>query len=243
MLSPKQKVADWLEVYSGTQNLVVWTDTTVTSESVPTYDSVAGRWSLSVMRNGERVTLRPAHVVLATGTLGSPNMPSIPHQDLFSGKVLHSSFFKNGVPFAGQRVLVVGSANTGADICGDLVGAKANVTLLQRSPTPVVLPDALHAFFHLAHPANLAADVADFKWLSVPHKLREQLMLEMGAGMVAAGLDPDCASEEDARRKAGMVARGFLFGSGPDGRGILGQFNECFSGYRECILLCTRQSL
>jgi cation diffusion facilitator CzcD-associated flavoprotein CzcO len=240
MLTPKEKVANWLEMYSETQDLVVWTSTTVTNESAPVYDAAAGRWTLSVVRNGELITLRPAHIVLATGTLGAPNVPSIPHQDLFSGKVMHASAYKNGAPFAGQRVLVVGSANTAADVCGDLVGAKATVTLLQRSPTSVVLPDALHAFFELASPVGLAPGVGDFKWLAVPHKLREKLALEMGAAMLAAGLDPDCASEEDARRKAGMVARGFRFGTGPDGRGIFGQFNESFAGYCECMITFAR---
>jgi cation diffusion facilitator CzcD-associated flavoprotein CzcO len=235
MLTPKEKVANWLEMYSETQDLVVWTSTTVTNESAPMYDAAAGRWTLSVVRNGHLVTLRPAHIVLATGTLGPPNVPSIPHQDLFSGRVLHASAYKNAAPFAGQRVLVVGSANTGADVCADLVGAKATVTLVQRSPTPVMLPDALRAFFHLASPVNLGPGIGDFKWLSVPHKLREVLALEMSAAMLAAGRDPDCASEEDARRKTGMVARGFLFGTGPNNRGIYGQFNENFAGYCELM--------
>jgi cation diffusion facilitator CzcD-associated flavoprotein CzcO len=58
------------------------------------------------------------HVVVATGMMHTPFLPSWPGE--FPGKVLHSSRYRNPAPFAGRRVLVVGSGSSGMEIAHDL---------------------------------------------------------------------------------------------------------------------------
>jgi putative flavoprotein involved in K+ transport len=78
-------------------------------------------------------------VVSATGTWGSPRIPYIPGQEVFGGHQLHSAEYESPLPFAGQRVLVVGGGNSGSQILAEvsLIADTTWVTL--REPT--FLPD------------------------------------------------------------------------------------------------------
>lgn len=73
-------------------------------------------------------------VVFATGLNGAPNRPTLPGQEAFEGRVLHSSDYHSAEAFAGQRVIVVGFGNSGGDIALDLVEAGCDVTLSVRGP-------------------------------------------------------------------------------------------------------------
>ncbi len=55
----------------------------------------------------------------ANGTQWHPSMPTLPGQDTFTGKVMHSQQYKTGTQFQRQRVLVVGAGNSGVDIACD----------------------------------------------------------------------------------------------------------------------------
>jgi cation diffusion facilitator CzcD-associated flavoprotein CzcO len=57
--------------------------------------------------------------------------------------VLHSHAYRDATPFAGQRVLVVGMGNTGAEIALDLCEAGVEVALSVRSPVNIVHRDVL----------------------------------------------------------------------------------------------------
>ena len=48
---------------------------------------------------------------------------------LASGSVMHSRAYRNAAPFSGQRVLVGGFGNTGAEIALDMALAGVGVTL------------------------------------------------------------------------------------------------------------------
>ncbi len=82
-------------------------------------------------------------VVVATGFSRRPNPERLPQQESFRGALLHSAAYRNGAPFAGQRVLVVGAGNTGAEIALDLVEHGAAPTLAVRAPINVVPRDLL----------------------------------------------------------------------------------------------------
>ncbi len=81
------------------------------------------------------------HVVVATGANRRPVMPALPGQDGFHGRVLHSRSYRNAAPFAGQRVLVVGMGNTGAEIALDLTEHGVRTALSVRSPVNIVRRD------------------------------------------------------------------------------------------------------
>ena len=78
-------------------------------------------------------------VVSATGTWSMPNAPHLPGQELFVGTVLHSARYASADAFDGQRVVVVGGGNSGAQIVADLF-ERATVTWATVTP-PTFLPD------------------------------------------------------------------------------------------------------
>jgi indole-3-pyruvate monooxygenase len=89
------------------------------------------------------------HMVVATGANRCPSMPSIEGRPLFAGTVLHSQAYRNAAPFSGQRVLVVGLGNSGAEIALDLAQQGASVALSVRSPQNIVYRDVLGVPVHL----------------------------------------------------------------------------------------------
>src|ERR1700722_14697026 len=90
-----------------------------------------------------RARHRARAVVVATGYSRVPNPERLPGQERFRGPVVHSSSYRNADPFAGQRVLVVGAGNTGAEIALDLAERGAKPTLAVRAPVNVVPRDLL----------------------------------------------------------------------------------------------------
>jgi cation diffusion facilitator CzcD-associated flavoprotein CzcO len=80
-------------------------------------------------------------VVIATGYNRVPVTPAWPGQDLFHGTIRHSASYREGEPFRGRNVLVVGIGNTGAEIALDLAEHGAQPTISVRSPVVVVPRD------------------------------------------------------------------------------------------------------
>ncbi len=110
-----------------------------------------GEEAVSVIRQGDgwlTTTASGLHfesnaVVVATGANRVPLMPLFEGQEGFAGRILHSRDYRNATPFAGQRVLVVGMGNTGAEIALDLVEHGVSTALSVRSPISVVYRDVL----------------------------------------------------------------------------------------------------
>jgi cation diffusion facilitator CzcD-associated flavoprotein CzcO len=132
---PKDKLAGWFEAYVEAMELNYWTATELTGGC---YDEKAQRWSVTLARDGAARTLRPRHIVMATGVSGIPNLPDIPTLKAFGGEVLHSSQYRDGEDWQGKRAIVIGTGNSGHDIAQDLHSSGAEVTLVQRSPTLIV---------------------------------------------------------------------------------------------------------
>lgn len=90
-----------------------------------------------------KATYKAKYVVIATGYYDHPNYMNIPGEDL--GKVHH--YFKEGHPYFGLDVLVIGGKNSAIDAALELHKAGANVTVAYRgseySPSikPWVLPE------------------------------------------------------------------------------------------------------
>lgn len=131
---PKDKFGDWLESYASVLELNVWTGTEFDGAE---YDEASGGWTVEVARDGERRTLHPRHVVLATGVSGRPKTPEIADRAAFGGRVMHSSEFADGADFRGQKVIIVGASNSAHDIAHDLAEHGVPVTMVQRSATQV----------------------------------------------------------------------------------------------------------
>lgn len=91
-------------------------------------------WQLTTSRGD----IDARHVVVATGYQNIPSIPAWP--GTYCGKLVHSSAYRNPTPYAGKRVLVVGSGSSGLEIAHDLsAGGAAKVWLSVRTP-PNLLP-------------------------------------------------------------------------------------------------------
>lgn len=133
---PKDKLADWFEVYAECMELNVWSGTEFDSG---TYDEQAGTWSVVLRRDdGSKREMHPRHIVMATGLSGLPVVPSIPTLENFSGTVLHSTQFDEGAAWKGKRAIIIGTGTSAHDIAQDLCSNGADATLVQRNTTMVV---------------------------------------------------------------------------------------------------------
>jgi len=95
-------------------------------------------------RAGQVIVRQAKTVVLATGYYGIPNRMDVPGEDL--PHVSH--YFKEGHPYFGQRVVVIGGKNSSVDAAIELEKAGAAVTVLYRgeSYSPSIKPWVLPGF-------------------------------------------------------------------------------------------------
>ena len=154
---------------------------------------------------------------MAIGILGDPKVPPLPGSTAFGGSILHTSAFQGGQPFAGQRVIVVGSGNSSADICQDLVfrGAKS-VTMVQRSPTVVVSDRFFFPFLGRAFSEERPTYYSDLAFAGMP----------LGALREVGKKVQSAAEEFDKEMHEGLKKAGFALSSGPDGAGILSLYYD-----------------
>ncbi len=88
-------------------------------------------------------TYHAQNVVIATGCTNTPYMAHFPGDETFTGDILHSSEYKNGKPYSGKRVLVVGFGNSGGEIAIDLTEHGAQAALAVRSAVNIIPRDLL----------------------------------------------------------------------------------------------------
>jgi len=86
-------------------------------------------------------TWRSDNVVIATGRTRVPMCPTWPGMDQYRGDLLHSSRYRNGDPWKGRPVLVVGFGNSACEQALDLVERGAEVHLSVRSAVNVLPRD------------------------------------------------------------------------------------------------------
>jgi indole-3-pyruvate monooxygenase len=125
---------DYLQSYADTNQLPVRTGAEVRSVRQEDHE-----WAIEL---ADSARLRARTVVIATGIVSNPYVPSIPGRSRFTGQVMHSVDYRRPEPFAKQRVLVVGAGNSSGEISAELASTGARVTVAVRSGARVV-PRAL----------------------------------------------------------------------------------------------------
>lgn len=96
-------------------------------------------WVVAWSRGGETGRLHADVVVVATGYNHTAKLPDWPGLASYTGKVVHSSAYKNPADLGGRNVLVVGPGNSGAEIAADLADAGVAVEIAMRTPPNIVL--------------------------------------------------------------------------------------------------------
>ncbi|EFE76156.1 ArsO family NAD(P)H-dependent flavin-containing monooxygenase [Streptomyces filamentosus] len=99
-------------------------------------------------------------VISATGTWTRPFLPAVPGREVFTGRQLHTAGYRCPGDFAGQRVIVVGGGNSGAQIAADLaLDGHVETTWVTQRP-PRFLPDDIdgRSLFDVATARRRALD-------------------------------------------------------------------------------------
>jgi cation diffusion facilitator CzcD-associated flavoprotein CzcO len=109
------------------------------SERVSRLEHRDGRW-VATTATGEWTA---RDVVVATGANRVPVRPAWPGIDDFGGDVVHSSEYRNGEPWRGRTVLVVGFGNSACEQAIDLVEHGVTTHMSVRSAVNVVPRDLL----------------------------------------------------------------------------------------------------
>lgn len=224
VFTPKDKIGDWLEMYTRIMELNYWSSTECTKAR---YDEKAREWEVTVVREGKTVVLRPKQVVFALGMSGIANVPKIAGAENFKGKQHHSSQHGGGDEFKGKKAVVLGANNSAHDICADLWENGADVTMIQRTSTHIARSDSLMdlalggLYSEQALENGITTDMADLLFASVPFKIMHTFHIPV--------------YEEMARRDADFYARlekaGFMLDFGDDGSGLFMKYLRRGSGY------------
>ena len=224
VFAPKDKLGDWLEMYTRVMELNYWTKSEVRSAS---YDAEKARWTVEVVRDGETVTLTPRHLVLATGMSGKMNKPGFPGAETFKGEIQHSSEHPGPDAYEGKKVVVIGSNNSAHDICAALWEGGADVTMVQRSSTHIVRSDTLMEiglgalYSEEALAAGTTTEKADMIFASLPYRIMHEFQIPLYEQM----------KERDAEFYKGLEEAGFELDWGPDGSGLFMKYLRRGSGY------------
>jgi thioredoxin reductase len=129
----KNEYAAYLRTYARTFNLDVRL-----SHHVHAVGRDGSGWRIATDRGDWRARV----AILATGRHREPLVPAWPGRDAFQKRLIHSDDYRSGSAFIGQRVLVVGIGNSGAEIAVDLAEQGADhVAVSVRSRPPIVLRD------------------------------------------------------------------------------------------------------
>lgn len=224
MFTPKDKLADWFEAYASLMELNVWMKTTIEAAS---FDDATGTWTLILRRgDGSTRTLHPRHIVFATGHSGEALVPSFPDQDKFKGAIYHTSAHKDAShhpEVAGKKVVVVGTGNSGHDICQNYYENGADVTMLQRSGTYVITAKKGVFMLHagLYDETGPPTEDADIYGQSMPIPVAFNL----------SSLLTKSITTTDKNILEGLAKAGFELDFGPQGAGILRKYLTRGGGY------------
>jgi putative flavoprotein involved in K+ transport len=224
VFTPKDQIGDWLEMYSKVMELDYWSRTECLSAG---FDEQTQTWTVEVLRDGERLTLKPTQLILATGMSGVPNVPRFPGAEVFQGQQHHSSRHPGGDAWRGKRAVVIGANNSAHDICADLVENGAEVTMVQRSSTHIVRSDSLMElvfgglYSEDALEAGLTTDKADMLFASIPYKVMPSFHKPIF----------DAIKTRDKDFYERLTKAGFMLDFGDDESGLFLKYVRRGSGY------------
>ncbi|KAL5796841.1 hypothetical protein ACOSQ2_001661 [Xanthoceras sorbifolium] len=111
------------------------------------YDEASKRWVVKArnVNSGETKEYSARFLVVASGETCDPFMPdNIDGLSSSTAEVIHSTQYKNGKPYCGKHILVVGSGNSGMEIALDLANHGAKTSIVVRSPIHILSKEILY---------------------------------------------------------------------------------------------------
>jgi len=224
VFAPKDKLGDWLEMYTRVMELNYWGSTLARTAH---FDEAKQEWVVEVEREGKPLTLRPKQLVFALGVSGYPHVPEIEGAEHFKGDQHHSSKHPGPEAYRGKHCVVLGSNNSAHDICAALWEHGADVTMIQRSSTHIAPSDSLMElalgglYSEASVKSGMTTDLADLTFASIPYKIMAPFQVPV--------------YDEMKRRDADLYERlekaGFMLDFGVDGSGLFMKYLRRGSGY------------
>ena len=228
VFAPKDKLGDWLEMYTRVMEINYWGSTAAESA---TFDEAEDRWTVTVQRDRgdgpEEVVLRPRQLVFAMGVSGKPNRPTFPGMETFRGEIQHSSEHAGPVGYEGKKIVVIGSNNSAFDICGSAWEVGADVTMVQRSSTHIIKSDTLmdlglgSLYSEQAVANGIDTRTADLVFASLPYQIM--------AGFQKPAYDEAKVRDKDFYDR--LRGAGFELDFGDDESGLFMKYLRRGSGY------------
>ncbi|KAJ5094311.1 hypothetical protein N7456_010172 [Penicillium angulare] len=227
IFTPKDKLAEFFESYVKLMELNVWVRTELKSSS---WDESKKQWTIVVQRtkadgSTETRTVHPRHVIQATGHSGKKNMPHFKGVENFKGdRICHSSEFTGAKENSkGKKAIVVGSCNSGHDICQDFYEKGYEVTMVQRSSTCVVSSNSVTniALKGLYEEGGPPTEDADWFLSSIPGELFKLQQTKVS----------DLCGKNDAKTIEGLEKAGFKVDRGPMDAGLMIKYFQRGGGY------------
>lgn len=223
----KDQLADWYEMYTKVMELNYWNNTKCIKAE---YNERKEEWRIELIRDSSAVTVYAAHLVIATGNAGYPNIPQVNGKELFRGDILHSSEYKGPDQYKGKKCVVIGSNNSAHDICQSLYESGAgHVTMVQRSATTIARSDTLvDLFWNKLYPEDVAGlaegyntEKYDLLSASWPYKLLKPIHYDICQQM----------KQRDKEYYKRLEDAGFMLDFGEDDTGLFMKVLRTASGY------------
>jgi putative flavoprotein involved in K+ transport len=224
VFTPKDKLGDWLEMYTKAMELNYWGSTLATKAH---FDEATQTWDVTVQREGKEIVLHPKQLVFAMGVSGYPSVPKIAGAETFEGVQQHSSLHTGPEAYEGKKCVVLGSNNSAHDICAALWEHQADVTMIQRSSTHIAPSDSLMElalgglYSEQALKNGIDHHKADLIFASVPYQIMHTFQIPVY----------DAMKVRDAALYARLEKAGFLLDFGADGSGLFMKYLRRGSGY------------
>ncbi|XP_062198154.1 probable indole-3-pyruvate monooxygenase YUCCA10 [Phragmites australis] len=139
---PKEEFVRHLDRYAEHFDIQPRYSTVVESAA---YDEGSSQWVIAARDTfaGAETLYAVKFLVVATGENGAASVPVISGMESFAGEAIHSSNYKSASRYAGQRVLVVGSGNSGMEIAYDLASNGADASIVVRSPVHIMTKELI----------------------------------------------------------------------------------------------------
>lgn len=102
------------------------------------FDPARALWTVDTVQ-GEQLLAR--HVVMASGPLHVPSIPTLPGQEYFKGKIFHSAQWDHDYDLTGKQVVSIGTGGSAIQYAPEIAPKVAKLTILQRTSAWVIPRD------------------------------------------------------------------------------------------------------
>lgn len=130
---PREKLVEYYENYAKEMEIKP-----LFNEEVNSVRKNGDKW-ISTTKKGS--IYQSENVVICTGFNRIPFRPQFENEEAYTGNIIHSRDYRTGKKFKGQKVLVIGMGNTGAELALDLHEQGATAFLSVRGKVNIVPRD------------------------------------------------------------------------------------------------------